>query len=99
MRERDIDDKDKQNFSAVMKIIRASPVLDQIPDAVATKQYINTSQWIVDSFLNTDLDPFSRVEKIWNSLFFLRYWRQLILAHPQYTLKYNLIVRNAYNVH
>lgn len=32
LRERDIDHKDKQNFNAVLNIIRASPLLQNIPD-------------------------------------------------------------------
>ena len=37
LRERDIDHKDKQNFDAVLHIVRALPFLDQLPDAAATK--------------------------------------------------------------
>ena len=31
--ERDLDHKDKQNFSAVLNIVRAAPLLQKIPDA------------------------------------------------------------------
>lgn len=37
LRERDVDHKDKQNFDAVLNIIRAAPLLQKLPDALATK--------------------------------------------------------------
>ncbi len=96
LRERDIDHKDKQNFSAVMNIIRASPFLNNIPDAQATKQYVEVIQCVVDAYLDKDLDPLVRIEKIWYALIFLRYWRQWIILHPLYTLQRNFITQNAY---
>ena len=52
LRERDIDYKDKQNFDAVLHIIRSLPCLDQLPDAAGTKQYIILMQCVIDSYLN-----------------------------------------------
>ena len=96
LRERDLDHKDKQNFNAVLNIIRASPLLDEIPDAVATREYINVMQCVMDSYLNKSLDPLTRIEKIWHATLFLRYWRQWILLHPLYTLQDNFISSNSY---
>lgn len=80
LRERDIDHKDKQNFNAVLNIIRASP-LEKILVAVGTKHYIDMIQCVVDSYLSKELDLLSCVGKIWYATFFLRYWRQWILLH------------------
>ena len=96
LRERDIDHKDKQNFDAVLHIIRALPCLDQLPDAAATKQFILLMQFVTDSYLDKKLDPLKRIEKIWYVTFFLRYWRKWILEHPTYALKQNFITDNAY---
>ena len=52
LRERDLDHKDKQNYSAVLNIIRAAPLLQEIPDAVATKQFVDVIQCVVDSYLD-----------------------------------------------
>lgn len=41
------------------------------------------------------LDPIERIEKAWYAVFFLRYWRQWIILHPQYSLQ-NFITYNAY---
>lgn len=88
--------KDKQNYDAVLHIIRASELLDNIPDATGTKCYVEVMQSVVESYLNKSLDPLTRIEKIWYAVFFLRYWRQWILLCPQYTLKDNFITNNAY---
>ena len=48
-----------------------------------------------DSYLDKKLDPMERIKKIWYAVFFLRYWRQWIILHPQYSLE-NFITYNAY---
>lgn len=96
LRERALDCKDKQNYDAVLHIIRASELLNNIPDATGTKCYVEVMQCVVESYLNKSLDPVTRIEKIWYAVFFLRYWRQWILLCPQYTLKDNFITNNAY---
>ena len=78
LRERDISHKDKQNFNAVLNIIRASPLLDNIPDAKATKYFINLIQNVIDSYLDKMLSPTERLEKLWYTVFYLRYSRQFI---------------------
>ena len=52
IRKRDLDSRDKQNYAAIEHLIKASPLLESIPDAVATKIYLE----IVDSFVNSYLD-------------------------------------------
>ena len=96
LRERDINHKDGQNFDAVMHIINAAHLLDRITGAAATKCYIELIQNITDSYLDKSLDPIARVEKIWYANFFIRYWRQWILLHPQFTLRSNFITHNCY---
>ena len=46
LRERDIDYKDKQNYDAVLHIIRALPCLEKLPDAAGTKKYIILMQCV-----------------------------------------------------
>ena len=86
LRERDIDHKDKQNFDAVSR--KAMPLLDRLPDALGTKEYITLICYIVDSYLDKALHPLARIEKIWYVDFFMRY--------PKYTLQNNFITYNAY---
>ena len=45
-------DKGRQNFDAVMHIISASHLLDDIPRATGTKLYTDIIQQVVDSYLD-----------------------------------------------
>ena len=44
LRQRDIDHRDRQNFDVVEHIVAASSLLDNIPDALGTKLYLNLIQ-------------------------------------------------------
>ena len=87
VRERDINHKDKQNCIAVLNVIRASPLLDNIPAAKATKEFINMIQNVIDSYLDKKLSPTEQLEKLWYTVFFLRYWCQWIILHPLYSME------------
>ena len=78
-----------------MNIIRASHLLQNIPDATATIQFVYIIQCVVDSYLDKKLDPIERIKIIWYAVFFLRYWQQWIILHPQYSLE-KFITYNAY---
>lgn len=41
MRRRDLYSRDKQNFEAIEHLMRASTLLENIPDAVGTKVYLD----------------------------------------------------------
>ena len=71
LRARDIDHRDKQNFDAVGQLIKASHLLDELPEAVGTKYYMNVMKSVVDSYLDKSLDPAKRIEEIWYAAFFL----------------------------
>jgi len=51
---------------------------------------------IIGSFLNKELNPLDRIKDAWFALFFVRYWRQWILSHKDYTLERNFISLNSY---
>ena len=55
--ERDIDHKDKQNFDAVLHIVRAVTLLDKLPDAAAMKEFVLLIQYVIDSYLDKGLSP------------------------------------------
>ena len=73
MRIIDIDHKDKQNFEAVMRITGklVLKLLQQIPDAKGTVQYLSVLSFIVDSYLDESITTLSRIYKTWYSIFFL----------------------------
>ena len=62
---RDVDHKDKQNFQAVINITSASHLLSTIPQANATKCYVELIKCVMDSYLDKDLAPLCRIEKLW----------------------------------
>ena len=104
LRLKDIDLKDKQNFDAIMNIIRAAPHLENIPEAAGTRQFIEIIQCVVDSYMDKSLEPLQRIEKIWYAVFFLRFWRNWITVHPVYKVQRHFITSNAFkcielNVH
>ena len=98
LRERDINHKDKQNYDAVLKITSNSfmTLLSQNPDAKGTSAFLDVIRCMIDSFLDKTLNVFSRIEKAWYAVFFLRYWHQWLLLNPNYTLGNNFITLNAY---
>lgn len=73
MRITDIDHKDKQNFEAVLRITSKSvlKLLQQIPDAKGTLQYLSILRSIVDIYLDETITPLSRIYKAWYGVFFL----------------------------
>ena len=91
-----MDHKDKQNSDAVLNIIRCAPLLQNLPDALATKYYVEIIECLVDSYLSKDASPVEYIEKIWYATFFVRYWCEWVLLHPSYTLKDNFITQIAY---
>ena len=96
IREKDLDHRDKQNYVSVENLMRASHLLTKIPDALATKCYIDLINAAVNSFLDKSYPPEKRLHEIWYALFFLRYWRQWLMQHSTFTLKDNFITRNCY---
>ena len=61
-------------FDAVLHIMKAAHLLDQISGSAATKCYVEMIQSITDSYLDKTVDPLDRVEKIWYANFFVCYW-------------------------
>ena len=88
-----MDHKDKQNFQAVINITNAG---DYIPQSSSTKCYISLIKCAIDSYLDKAFIPLERIEKLWNAVFALRYWRKWILLNNHYTLDQNFITSNAY---
>ena len=96
LREKDVDHHDKQNFDAVLHMIMSSSLLDNIPDAVGTKCFIEMIKYVVDSFLNKQLSPLTRIQMIWYANIFVRYWQKWIELHPHYNIKNNFLTQNAF---
>ena len=71
IRQRDLDHKDRQNFDAVTHITNPSVIalLEQIPDAKGTHQYLGILKNFIDAFLDEQLSPLQRIKKVWYTIF------------------------------
>ena len=85
--------KDKQTFDAIVNITQAAPYLNNIPEAVGTKQLIEIIQCVIDSYMDKTLEPLQRNEKIWYAL---QYWHNWITVHPLYKVQKHFITSNAF---
>ena len=70
--------------------------MSQFPDAEATVAYLQLTQCVIDSYLDKQLHPLTRIEKAWYAIFFVRYRRWWLLNNSKYTLANNFITQNAY---
>lgn len=93
---------DKMNFKSVQILIsnKVQECLKLIEGSLATQIYLKLIQFILDSYLDKNLNILERNYKIWYSLFFIRQWRQWILSKKdspeKYNLTYNFLTLNTY---
>lgn len=88
---------DKMNFNSVEKICseKVLSLLKEIPESEATVQYLSILKDILDSFLNKEISVLERVYKMWNSVFFLRIWRQWIFETKR-SVQVHFVTLNCY---
>ena len=93
----DLDCADKMSFQPVEKLTQACVIamLDQIPNANATKAYLQIMKDVLEAFLSKDIAPSDRVYLMWRSVFFLRLWR-LWLEQNGHSLKNSFITSFTY---
>lgn len=91
---------DKQNFEYVIRMCdqRVTKLLtDHVEDSQATVLYSNMVQNILEVFLDQNLTPLQRIQKIWSPLFIIRIWRQFIVSQKIYSLRENFLSANCYS--
>ena len=66
LRERDINDKDKQNYEAVLRMTSKSmlSLLQSLPDAKGTIAYLYALRCVIDSYLDKSLKPLESEESL-----------------------------------
>ena len=57
MRRRDLDSRDKQNFSAIEHLMSVSTLLGNIPDALGIEVYLEIVNASVNSYLDKSCSP------------------------------------------
>ncbi|KAJ1528140.1 hypothetical protein ONE63_008054 [Megalurothrips usitatus] len=78
----DINGADKMNFLAALKITsdRVLKIVREQPDADGTEMLLQMTRDVLESFLSPEPTPEERIYLLWRSVFFLRLWRQWLLA-------------------
>lgn len=95
----DIVPYDRMNFTSFGRMIddRVLKALRQhIPNSEGTIKYLQICSDVTSSFLATDMKPLDRVFRMFRSVYFLRLWRQFIIANKTHRLGDNFISSNAY---
>ena len=49
----------------------------------------------MDAFLDKHLSPLKRIKKVWNVIFFLRYWHRWLCLNKKFTVQENFVTSNA----
>lgn len=97
--ETDVNPKDRQNFQSFLKISSQQVqnlLMQKVPDSGGTVLYLKISRMIVNSYMDLDKTPTSRIFDIWFCLFILRAWRSSIVRSKNYRLCDNFISSNAF---
>lgn len=89
-----VNPTDRQNFQSVQSMYdeRVITLLKHsVEGGEATAFFFEIVRNIVESYLNTNLMPLERVQKIWYALFVIRIWRMYISKSRNYNLKNNFM--------
>lgn len=90
---------DKQNYDSVLRMTDKR-VIDMLranlDSSHGTIKFLEIMRNIIDSYLDVNLKPIERVEKIFYAVFMIRIWREFIVSRKQLTLKDNFLTLNCY---
>lgn len=95
-----LNPNDKQNFASVNKICNQNVInllQSHVSCSYGTAIFLKALRNIIDSFLDIELKPLERVEKIWHTVFLFRLWRKNIVDNDRTTLKNNFLTNNCYS--
>lgn len=95
----DVSPQDRQNFESFTKITD-DRVLDalqkSIPGSEATVKFLQICRAVTSSYLDLEISPLERVSRMFQSIYFLRMWRNHISCSQYFRLKDHFITSNAY---
>lgn len=91
---------DRQNFEETVLRICDTKVTDLLRSSVigsqATIKFLEIMKAVIDSYMDIQLTPIKRIEKIWYAVFILRIWRNYIVSTKTLSLKENFLSANCY---
>lgn len=91
---------DRQNFSSALRICdkNTTDLLEKyIKGSDATTMFLIIMRNYIDAYMNRELSPIERIEKVWYSVFIIRIWRRYILINKKLTLSENFLSSNCYS--
>lgn len=95
----DICPDDRQNYSSFEKMTEQHVIeclSKYVPDSEGTVLYLQISRAVTSAYIDADLKPLERVQRIWHGLYFLRAWKKWLQYSKEYNLKDNFISSNAF---
>lgn len=90
---------DRQNFSSVLRMCdeKVSDLLRKyVKNSEATAFFLDIMRDVIAAYMQPNLTPLERIQKIWFSLFVIRIWRAYILSTKNLTLKNNFLTQYCY---
>ncbi|KAJ8665460.1 hypothetical protein QAD02_007122 [Eretmocerus hayati] len=95
----DIDPTDCMNFKSVLKICSNECIRGlekHVPGSDATRMYLTCMKNILQAALEKDLSIEERIYKMFNPLYYLRYWREWLEESEVHEATLNFITQNTY---
>lgn len=90
---------DRQNFSSVLRMCdkNVTDLLRKyVKNSEATAFFLDIMRDVIGAYMQPNLTPLERIQKIWYSLFVIRIWRGYILSTKNLTLKNNFLTQYCY---
>lgn len=94
-----LDPTDRQNYDSAVRICdeKVTDLLrSSLSGSQGTVKFLEIMRNINESFMNENLAPLERVNKIWYSVFIIRLWREFVSSKKNLSLKNNFLSLNCY---
>lgn len=94
-----LNPSDRQNFSSVLRMcsVKVTNLLKtNVKDSNGTIYFLEMIRDVLDSYMDVNLSPLDRVEKIWYHLFILRIWRHHVKSEKK-SLMDNFLTSNCFS--
>lgn len=91
---------DRQNFSSVLKMCDKNVIMlldKHVKRSQGTAKFLEIIRLVIDAFLDVELKPLERVNKLWYSVFMLRIWHENVKSTKGLKMKDNFITTNCYS--
>lgn len=91
---------DRQNFESVRRITNekvTALLKSNVRESEATVKFLELTRDIIDAYMDANLLPLERIQKIWYAVFLIRIWREFIVKCKNYSTKENFLSMNCFS--